>query len=74
MPKGYSGLTPPPHAIVFMEQLTTLGVEPGDHDLAAKSLVALKYELAEEKATREKAQTKDKTLARTVEDLKKTTD
>lgn len=32
-----------------MEQLATLGVELGDQDSAAKSLTALKNELAEEK-------------------------
>jgi hypothetical protein len=38
-----------------MEQFTTLGVEPGDQDLAAKSLVALKSELAKEKAAQKKS-------------------
>jgi hypothetical protein len=32
-----------------MEQLAALGVEPGDQDSTAKSLIALKSELAEEK-------------------------
>jgi signal transduction histidine kinase len=54
-----------------MEQLTTLNAEPEDHDSVAKSLAALKLELAEEKATREKAQAEAETLARVVEDLKK---
>jgi hypothetical protein len=39
----------------FMEKLMALSVEPGDQDSVAKSLVALKSELAEEKATWEKA-------------------
>jgi hypothetical protein len=39
-----------------MEQLTTLGVEPGDKDLAARYLASLKAELAEEKAAWEQAQ------------------
>jgi ribosome-associated toxin RatA of RatAB toxin-antitoxin module len=34
-----------------MEQLTTLGIELGDQDSTAKSLAALKSELAEEKVT-----------------------
>jgi hypothetical protein len=38
-----------------MAQLTALGVEPGNQDCAAKSFAALKNELAEEKAAREKA-------------------
>jgi hypothetical protein len=41
---------------VFREQLTTLGVEPGDKDLAARYLASLKAELAEEKAAWEQAQ------------------
>jgi chromosome segregation ATPase len=58
--------------MIFMEQLTTLVVQPRDQDLAAKSLATLKVELMEEKAAREKAQAKNKTLAQAVEDLKKT--
>jgi predicted nucleic acid-binding Zn-ribbon protein len=42
--------------------------------LAVKFLSVLKAELAEEKATREKAQAEAETLARAVEDLKKMTD
>jgi hypothetical protein len=71
MPAVYSGLTLPSHAIVFMEQLMALDVEPADQDLVTKSLATLKVELVEEKATREKAQTKAETLARVVENLKK---
>jgi hypothetical protein len=73
MPKGHSGLTLPLHAIVFMEHLTTLDVEPRDQDSTVKSLAAVKSEQAEEKAAREKVQAKVETLTRAVEDLKKTT-
>jgi chromosome segregation ATPase len=58
--------------MIFMEQLTTLVVQPRDQDLAAKSLATLKVELMEEKAARENSQAKNKTLAQAVEDLKKT--
>jgi hypothetical protein len=34
-----------------MEQLRALSIEPGDEDLTAKSLAALKTKLVEEKAT-----------------------
>jgi hypothetical protein len=44
-----------------MEQLMTLSVELGDKDSAARSLAALKSELAEEKA-----QAEAETLARAV--------
>jgi chromosome segregation ATPase len=57
----------------FMEKLMALSVEPGDQDSVAKSLVALKSELAEEKATWEKAWVEVETLAEAIEDLKKTT-
>jgi predicted nucleic acid-binding Zn-ribbon protein len=57
-----------------MEQLTPLGVEPGEQDSAVKSLVALKNELAEEKLAQEKAQTDTDTLSRAVEELKKIAD
>jgi hypothetical protein len=39
------------HALAFMEQLRALSIEPGDEDLTAKSLAALKTKLVEEKAT-----------------------
>jgi hypothetical protein len=51
-----------------MEQLTPLGVEPGEQDSAVKSLVALKNELAEEKLAQEKAQTDADTLSRAIEE------
>jgi hypothetical protein len=41
---------------VFMEQLMTLGVEPGDKDSAARYLASLKSELANEKNVRQEAQ------------------
>jgi hypothetical protein len=39
-----------------MEQLMTLGVEPGDKDLAARYLASLKSKLANEKTMRQEAQ------------------
>jgi transcription elongation GreA/GreB family factor len=39
-----------------MEQLMTLGVEPGDKDSAARYLASLKSELANEKNVRQEAQ------------------
>jgi hypothetical protein len=72
MPEGCSELTPPPLVAFFMEQLTALGVEPGDQDLAAKSLAALKIKLAEGKTACEKAQIEVETLTRAVKELKKT--
>jgi chromosome segregation ATPase len=51
-----------------------LGVEPGDQDSAVKYLAALKAELAQGKAAREKAQAENETLARAVDDLKKSAD
>jgi hypothetical protein len=57
-----------------MEQLVELGIEPGDHDSAAKSLAALKNELVEEKFTHEKSQTNVEALTRAVEELKRTID
>jgi chromosome segregation ATPase len=57
-----------------MEQLLALSVKPGDQDSAAKSLVALKTKLAEEKDAREKVQSENETLAPVVDDLKKSAD
>jgi hypothetical protein len=51
-----------------MEQLTTLGVKPRDQDTTAKSLTALKNELAKEKLAQEKAQTDADTLSRAIEE------
>jgi hypothetical protein len=53
-----------------MEHLMALSIDLGDQGSATKSLTALKFELAEEKAAREKAQSEVETLARAVEDLK----
>jgi hypothetical protein len=50
------------------------GVERGDQDSAAKSLVALKSELVAEKAAQEKAQSEAESLALVTGDLKKTAD
>jgi cob(I)alamin adenosyltransferase len=57
-----------------MEQLTSLGVDPGDNDLAARYLAYLKFELADEKATWKEDKDKLQTLARACADLKKTVD
>jgi peptidoglycan hydrolase CwlO-like protein len=61
-------------AEAFVEQLTTLGVKPGDQDSVANSIAALKNELPNEKQAREKVRTDAKTLSRAVEELKKTID
>jgi hypothetical protein len=45
-----------------MEQLTTLGVEPGVQYSAAKSFAALKVELMEEKTAREKVRVEAETF------------
>jgi chromosome segregation ATPase len=57
-----------------MEQLLALDVKPGDQDSAIRSLAALKIELAEERAVREKAQAKNETLTHAIDDLKKSVD
>jgi hypothetical protein len=57
-----------------MEQLTTLGIVHWNQDSAATSLAALKYELAEEKAAREKAQAEVDTLAQAIVELKNSVD
>jgi hypothetical protein len=49
-------------------------VKPRNQDLATKSFATLENELAEEKATRVKAQADAETLAPAVEDLKKMVD
>jgi chromosome segregation ATPase len=51
-----------------------LGIKPSDQDSAARSLTALKTEMAEEKATWEKAQAENETLVLAVDDLKKLVD
>jgi hypothetical protein len=45
----------PYYLAVFMEQLTTLDVHPGDKDLAANYLASLQSKLADEKAARKVA-------------------
>jgi chromosome segregation ATPase len=57
-----------------MEHLLALDVKPGDQDSAIRSLAALKTELAEERAVREKAQAKNETLTHVIDDLKKSMD
>jgi hypothetical protein len=72
------GLTlnsPPPFCLtVFMERLTTLGVDPRDKDSAARYLASLKSKLVNEKATRKEDKDKVQTLARACADLKKMAD
>jgi hypothetical protein len=41
--------------MVFMEQLTTLSVEPRDKDSASRYIASLKSELADGKAARKEA-------------------
>jgi hypothetical protein len=55
-----------------MEQLTTLGIDPRDKDLAARYLASLKSELTNEKAARKEAKDEVQTLAWACVDLKKT--
>jgi hypothetical protein len=66
---------PPPLCLaVFMEQLTSLGIDPGDKDSAARYLAFLKSELADEKAVRKEDKDELQTLAWACDDLKKTTE
>jgi hypothetical protein len=65
---------PPFCLAVFMEQLMTLSVEPGDKDFAAKYLASLKSELVDEKAILKEVKDEVQTLARVVADLKKMAD
>jgi DNA-binding transcriptional regulator YiaG len=55
---------------VYKDQLTTLGIIPSDHDLAAKDFADLKTELDKEKTTQKVAQIEADTLAQVVKDLK----
>jgi hypothetical protein len=59
---------------IFMEQLTTLGVNPRDKDSATNYLASLISELAHKKAARKQAQDEVETLGREVGDLKKMAD
>jgi peptidoglycan hydrolase CwlO-like protein len=74
MPEYASELTPSFFAVAFMEQLAALGVKPRDQDSTAKSIVALKNELSEEKLAWEKAQKYIETLSWTVKEIKKIAD
>jgi predicted nucleic acid-binding Zn-ribbon protein len=78
MPERCSRLTlnsPPPFCLtVFMEQLTTLSVDPGDKDTAARYLASLKSKLVDEKAARKEAKDEVQSLARACAGLKKTAD
>jgi predicted nucleic acid-binding Zn-ribbon protein len=78
MLKRCSGLTlnyPPLfYLAVFIEQLTTPDVDPGEKDLAAKYHASLKSELTDEKAARKEAKDEVQTLARACADLKKMAD
>jgi hypothetical protein len=47
-----------------MEQLTTLGVDPGDKDSTARYLASLKSKLAVEKDARKEVKDEVQTLAR----------
>jgi hypothetical protein len=57
-----------------MEQLMTLGIDPGDKDSATRYLASLKSEPVHEKASQKEAQVDVQTLARADGDLKKTAD
>jgi predicted nucleic acid-binding Zn-ribbon protein len=59
---------------VFMEQLTTLGVELRDKDSAARYLASLKSKLANAKTVRQEAQVEVQILAQVVGNLKKMAD
>jgi hypothetical protein len=78
MPERCSGLTlnsPPPFCLaVFMEQLMTISIDPGEKDSAIRYLASLKFELADEKVVRKEAKDEVQTLARACADLKKITD
>jgi hypothetical protein len=57
-----------------MEKLVALGVESRDQDSTAKSLNALKNEMAKEKLARLKAQTDAETLSWAVKEMKRIVD
>jgi hypothetical protein len=70
MPERCSGLalnsSPTFCLVVFMEQLTSLGVDPGDKDSAARYLASLKFERADEKVSEKELKTKSRPLPRHV--------
>jgi hypothetical protein len=43
---------PPLYLTVFMEQLTSLSIDPGDNDSATRYLASLKSKLVDEKTAR----------------------
>jgi phage-related tail protein len=45
-------LPSPLYLTVFMEQLTSLGIDPGDNDSATRYLASLKSKLVDEKTAR----------------------
>jgi hypothetical protein len=59
---------------VYMEQLTTLGVEARDKDSAARYLAFLKSKLVNVKTTRQEAQVEVHTHIRAIGNLKQTVD
>jgi hypothetical protein len=63
---------PPLCLTVFIEHLTSLGVDPRDNDSAARYLASLKSELADEKAARKEDKDELQILAWACADLKKT--
>jgi cob(I)alamin adenosyltransferase len=66
---------PPPLCLtVFLEQLTSLGVDPKDNDSAARYLASLKSELSDEKAAQKEDKDELQTLAQACANLKKTAD
>jgi chromosome segregation ATPase len=66
---------PPPLCLAFfMEQLTSLGVDPGDNELAARYLASLKSKLADEKAAQKEDKDELQTIPQACDDLKKTVD
>jgi chromosome segregation ATPase len=57
-----------------MEQLTSLGVDPGDNELAARYLASLKSKLADENAAQKEDKDELQTIPQACDDLKKTVD
>jgi predicted nucleic acid-binding Zn-ribbon protein len=57
-----------------MEELMTLGIDPGDKDSTVRYLASLKSELVDEKAAEKEAKDEVRTLAWTCANLKKMVD